>query len=162
MVPRCLAPLALGVVLACSSSGGPGEAVPPVETVDGGDAGAVITCDNGADVYVANLSKPGRAAAFTFVLVASDPAPPARGTNMWTLRVLDAAGKAVTGAQVAVTPFMPAHGHGSPAAPTVAARGEDYVVGGISLFMPGLWEVTVDATAGSVRDTAVFAFCVAG
>lgn len=151
--------VAAGLVLtlaSCSSSDD--------DTSSGGgaDGGPIITCESGSDVYVANLEKSGRSGALRFVLKESNPAPPSRGRNTWTLRILDGAGNPVSGAQIVVDATMPAHGHSSPTVPTIKAEADTYVIGPISLFMPGLWQVTIDATAGGSKDTALFSFCVAG
>jgi len=97
-----------------------------------------------------------------FVLAESTPAPPARGRNSWSVKVLDGQGRAIDGAKITLTALMPAHGHSSPTVPTVTPNGGGYAIGPISLFMPGMWEVTVDAEAGALRDSATFVFCVAG
>ncbi|MBS2012504.1 MAG: FixH family protein [Deltaproteobacteria bacterium] len=78
------------------------------------------------------------------------------------MRILDASNKPIAGAQISITAFMPSHGHSSPTVPTVTPAGEGYTVGPVSLFMPGLWEVTIEAEASGARDRATFSFCVAG
>ena len=156
MMALPLVSLFVTAILSCSST----EDGAAPGTIDGGP---IITCESDSrDVYVANLEKPGRAGTWKFVLAESSPAPPARGRNTWTVKLLDASGKPVTGAKIAVTAFMPAHGHSSPTTPIMTPAGDGYSIGPISLFMPGLWEVTVDAEAAGIRDSTVFSFCVAG
>lgn len=153
-----LAAAAVALLSACSSDSS-GAA-----SGDAGDQAALITCQNDArvDAYSPGLSKTSTSGKWRFVLTASDPAPPARGTNTWTLSITDAAGAPQTGATVNVTPFMPDHGHGTSVVPTVTAQGNDYAIANLYLFMPGVWRVTIDATANGATDSAVFMFCVPG
>ena len=106
-----VATLALG----CSS---PSEST---TTDSGAPVEATITCekDPRADTYFANLERMGTSRLFKFVLVQADPAPPSRGINNWTLKILDTAGKPVTDAAIEIKPFMPDHGHPSSVKPTV-------------------------------------------
>src|SRR5689334_11535282 len=102
-------------IAACGSSGtGPSDAAIPITGSDG-----AIGClnDRRADTYAANLTKTGTSGLFTFTLAESMPAPPAKGTNTWTLKLADGAGHAVTGATFKVTPYMPDHGHGTSVVP---------------------------------------------
>lgn len=114
------------------------------------------------DTYADGMNKTGEA-GLTFTLVSADPAPPDVGENTWTVRVTDGAGAAVDGASVTVTPFMPAHDHGTSPAEYSGAFIEDgtYVVGPFNLFMPGTWELTV-AVEGDGGDEVVFAFDLEG
>ncbi len=139
------------LLLAACSGGGPP------------DAGAVgCVNDPAAETYSAGMKKVGDGARLSFVLVSADPAPPLRGNNSWVVQVLDAQGQSVSGATLTVTPFMPEHGHGSSVTPTVTAGSDGYHVTPLYLFMPGLWRVTIAATAGATSDSAAFTFCVAG
>ena len=116
-----------------------------------------------ADTYVANLSKEGEAGRLEMVLVSSDPAPPAKGDNSWLVEVNDASGQPVDDATITLTPFMPDHAHGTliDVVVTPAADGM-YDAAPVNLWMPGLWQVTVDAEADGVEDSAVFSFCIEG
>jgi hypothetical protein len=148
-------------IAACSSSTSAGVAS------DAGTSGddAAITCQNDtrADTFTANMKKAGKDGLFNFVLVAGDPAPPGKGTNTWTLRVLDASSVAVPSATIAIKPFMPDHGHGSSivAQSTVQPDGS-YQITPLYFFMPGLWQVTFTAQTAAGKDSAVFTFCVPG
>jgi hypothetical protein len=147
---RLLAPLSL-VLAACSPSSGPG-------------VGGTTACrgDGRADTYVAGLE---RAAGPTKLrIVDARPAPPLKGQNTWVLEVLDATGKPVDGAAVAVTPFMPDHGHGSAVTPEVRAIGGGrYEVTKLYLAMAGLWEMTVTVTPpGGEPQKAAYTFCLDG
>lgn len=155
-----LRPLTLSLMFLASCSTSDGDAPTPSASAEGG---TTVTCESEPrDVYVADLEKPGKQGFFKFVLVQSDPAPPARGRNSWVLKILDAGGKPVSGARIGVDAFMPSHGHGSPTVPAITPAGDGYAIGPISLFMPGLWEVTLDAAVGGISDSVVFRFCIAG
>ncbi|MCS6915948.1 MAG: FixH family protein [Myxococcales bacterium] len=120
--------------------------------------------DPRADAYAANLVKDGSRGVYRFKLLESDPAPPAKGDNTWRLQLLDRAGSLVPGATLKLTPYMPDHGHGTPksAVVTPASPEGTYTATPVNLFMPGLWEVTIEAQRGQDRDSAVFRFCIAG
>ena len=79
------------------------------------------------------------------------PDEPTRGTNAAELTVLSTTTNAtVDGLTVTVVPWMPAMGHGASVKPTVTAKpGGVYVVTGLSLFMPGTWELRTDLAGGS-------------
>lgn len=96
-------------------------------------------------------------------ITAADPAAPAKGLNAWTIAVADASGAALDGATIAVKPFMPDHGHPASVTPTVTAKGGgQYQVGNVSLFMPGVWQITFGITlAGKPAEDAMFTFCIA-
>lgn len=161
--------LGAGLAACSSSNANPGPQTDASTESDTATDGDTVTCENepGLDTYVANLTKTGKAGT-SFVLVAGDPAPPQRGMNTWTLKVTDAAGKALAGATLGVKPFMPQHGHGSSQEPQIQDNGDGtYTIGNLYLFMPGLWTITITATAAGAGDagagdSAVFTFCIAG
>ena len=78
--------------------------------------------------------------------------------HSWTLRLENAAGAPVAGAQIAVDGGMPQHGHGLPTKPQVKRLAEsgEYLVQGMKFNMGGWWVVKfrVDAAAGN--DSLVF------
>ena len=157
---------ACAALAGCSSSTPPQTANTDASTsgLGSGDDAGEATCENavGLDTYVANLTKTGKS-GLSFVLMTSDPAPPARGTNNWTLKITDASGASIAGAKVDVKPFMPLHGHGSSVVPTISdSGGGAYALDNLYLFMPGLWTITITATSGNASDSAVFTFCIAG
>jgi hypothetical protein len=167
--------LPLLAVAACSSSatgasgsgdGGPGG---------GADGDGILGCPSGGipfDTYTPNMSKPGKNGIYTFVLASADPAPPAEPmNNTWTVKVLDSSSKPVTGATMslptnvdlwkfAYDPYMPKHGHGTSVPPTVTNNGDGTVTLKMYFFMPGVWQVFVQATDGATVDGAMFAFCM--
>jgi hypothetical protein len=115
------------------------------------------------DEFVLGLTKPGESSRFSFKLVTADPAPPARGDNSWVLELdtMAAPPAPVTGAALSVTPFMPDHQHGSGKTVTVTPMTEagQYKLEPVNLWMPGLWEVTIQVN-GAETDRAVFRFCL--
>jgi hypothetical protein len=147
------------VLVACSPSAtSPG---------DGGQSedGDIVGCtsDPRADTYEPGLTKAGQSKLFTFVLVSTDPAPPALDTNTWVLEVKDVSGNPVQGVTLtSVTPFMPDHGHGT-STPQVTPNPDGTItIGSLYLFMAGLWQTTIVAEAGGQRDSVVYSFCVQG
>jgi hypothetical protein len=81
-----------------------------------------------------------------------------------TIEVVDENNAPVDGATIAVTPWMPDHGHGSAVRPEVAAMGGGrYAVSKVYLPMAGLWELKVSVQrTGSLPQEAVFNFCLDG
>ncbi len=66
---------------------------------------------------------------------------------------------------VVATPLMPDHGHGTPinAEVTELTTPGEYEVTPVNLWMPGLWEITIEVTNGAdVSDAVTFAFCIEG
>jgi hypothetical protein len=98
-------------------------------------------------------------------LMSAMPAPPGRDDNTWEIDVARDGGP-VDGATVKVTPFMPDHRHGTSVPVVVTPVAETpgrYELSPINLWMPGLWEITIDVTpAGGTRDSVVFRFCITG
>jgi hypothetical protein len=143
-------------------------------------AGGLVGCSDGADddgsatynceaetrdeQFLAGMQKLG-AGGVQVTLVSATPAPPGRDDNTW---VIDAArsGTPLAGATVTVRPFMPDHQHGTSVPVVVtpdAAMAGRYQLSPINLWMPGLWEITIDVTpAGGQRDSVVFRFCITG
>lgn len=125
----------------------------------------VVNCDleTDKDEFVVGLTKAGEQGVFDFSLLSFTPAPPAAGENAWSLEVMSSGATAapVTGAVMDVIPFMPKHQHG-PGEDPVIAPGVDgtYDVSKINLWMPGIWEVTIEATSGGQTDQAVFRTCI--
>ncbi len=137
---------------------------------DGGRQNASGSCaqETRAEPYMAGLEKTGKQGALVFRLIDSQPGPPQKGDNIWTLAIKNSSGAAQPAATVTVTPFMPDHGHGSPIRAEVSelsapAGGGQYRASPVNLFMPGLWQITVAAqTPAGASDSAVFAFCIEG
>jgi hypothetical protein len=113
------------------------------------------------------MSHTGDLMAIEFVLVSSDPAPPDKGENVFTVSITDVDSDiGIDGATVIVTPYMPEHGHGTtPADFSTEPTGDagTYQSEAIDLFMGGLWELTFSASSGdAVLDETTFTFCLEG
>src|SRR5450432_1105345 len=169
----CFALLALA---ACGSHGGTGATSSNATGADASDDVAVaddalvgeVSCvdDTRVDHYMANLKKPGLKGVYTFQLSQSDPAPPAKGSNAFVLKITGADGMA-TGGELLVSLKMPDHGHGTSVKPVVTfdTTTNSYTVTPLYLFMAGVWRIQFDAYAGDPdagppTDSAVFFFCV--
>lgn len=124
---------------------------------------AAVGCsmDPQAETFAMGMKKTGAMGMLTFTLVTSDPAPPARGNDTWTIKV-EKNGQAQTGATIGVSLFMPKHGHGTSVVPMVMPMGDTYVLSPLYFFMPGLWRITLTATVAGMSDSAEFFFCIEG
>ena len=145
---RCLPALLLSLA-ACSGDDG------HTDEVD-------CTKVSGADEFVVGLAKDGSGGMLDFKMMSAEPAPPARGDNVWIVEILDMNGMPFEGANLTVTPFMPAHDHGSPKTVQIAPAGApgQYSMSPVNLWMPGVWETTIRATVDTSTDSAVFKFCI--
>jgi hypothetical protein len=116
------------------------------------------------EVFTAGMEKTGTG-GMTFTLESSTPAPPGRDNNTWVVFVETPEAAPFEGT-VEVTPFMPDHRHGTPIEAVVTpVEGEPgrYNVAPVNLWMPGLWEITVEAQpTPTTRDSVVFRFCITG
>ena len=125
------------------------------------------TCGEPGETYTAGMSHIGDLGAVEFILVTSDPAPPDKGVNVFTIQIIDnATGTPIDGATVPITPFMPEHGHGTNpefyATEATGAAGT-YESVPIDLFMSGLWTLTFAVESGdAVLDETTFKFCMEG
>jgi hypothetical protein len=154
---RSLIATALFASLAACTGGG---------TMSGDDT-APYNCaaETRADAFFAGMHKAGAGNALDFALMTADPAPPARGDNTWNIQMSamtsGVVGNGVAGATLTVTPFMPDHQHGSPIEVEITDKGGGaYELSPVNLWMPGLWQTTIQATSASGSDSAVFAFCI--
>lgn len=86
--------------------------------------------------------------------VRTSPAqPPGRGPIAVEYTITDSGGQPRDDLDLAVVPWMPAMGHGTSTKPAIEARGDGrYVASGVSLFMPGRWELRT-AITGPVKDS---------
>lgn len=140
------------------------EAVPAARTAAQDAGSASCSSDSRVMVYQPGLKVAGNSKNLSFVITQASPTPPAGGNNVWHVQVLGASGAPSTAYTLSAAPFMPDHGHGPQAAPTVKAEGADYVVSGIDFFMGGVWRITLTAKddKGNVIDAANVFFCVPG
>jgi hypothetical protein len=173
-------------VVACSSTRSPSDPTGGNATDAQPPDTGVTDCstDPLAETYASNMEQAGMAGNFKFVLVKSTSlsqqgttveGAPVVGTNTWTIKILDKNGAPVVGATfppesswpagwpIGVYPYMPHHGHGSTSHPTVTDNMDGtYTIGGVYLFMAGLWQITINTKSGTWADSAVFGFCVQG
>lgn len=83
------------------------------------------------------------------VTVWSSPQPPDKGVDALKLAITDQTGADVTGLQLAVVPWMPAHGHGTSITPTVSAQPDGtYRVDDVYFFMSGTWQLRTSISGG--------------
>ena len=156
-----LSVLATPALLVASIAGcGSGHSGP-----DADEALACMTSGRG-DMFAVGLSHTGVNAAYKFELKSAMPATPERqDRGTWVIAISwEATGAPVTGASLTVTPFMPDHQHGpgayTPQVMELATPGQ-YQISDINTWMPGYWEVTIDAmTPDKIEDSAVFKVCV--
>ncbi len=93
------------------------------------------------------------------VALTSEPGPPMKGVNAWTLMISDHAGADAEDAEVIVTPYMPEHGHGSQSDAVVTVDGGgQYTVTPVDLHMAGVWDSTIEITHGGMTDEVHFVF----
>ncbi len=158
LLPLALAPAALLLLLAaCGSS-------------EGDPADGTVSCeqDPRLDAYAGQLDKAGERGLLFFHFSDLEPAPPAKGSNTFHVRVSDAAGAPMQGA-LEVDLRMPDHGHGTSVEPVVSfddALGR-YTITPLFLFMPGVWRIEFDAYSSADADApeidrVALHFCVEG
>jgi hypothetical protein len=150
---------ALAAVAGCSSSSSSGGATSPGANDDSG----VIGCggDKRAEAYSAGMGQKGTGGIFRFELANANPAPETTGTEVWTLKVTDAAGAAVTDATFPVMkPWMPEHGHGTSTVTVTNNHDGTYTLDPMYLYMLGLWEIDITAASSGKSDSTSFYFCL--
>ena len=141
--------LALALAMGCSKS-------PPEDSTPGT---LPKSCDDGAalDTYVAGIEKITTDGTVVRIADAS-PAPPDVGVNSF---VVEVDGK--SGSEVKVRPWMPLHGHGTvPEWYVGTETAGSWELGGVDLFMAGLWELTVTVDSDDPATGALFRFCLEG
>ena len=135
-------------------------------TDDHGDDMVDCATVTGVDTFVVGLEKMGGGGVYNFRLMSATPAPPARGNNDWVVQVnalsAGVVGAPIDGATLKVTPFMPAHEHGTGVPIVIMPMTEpgQYSLSPVNLWMAGVWETTIRATVGSSSDSVVYKFCV--
>ena len=124
------------------------------------------TTVTGTDTFVVGLEHQGVGGMLDFKLMSIDPAPSQRGDNTWIVQVNSMAnsvvGAPIDGASISVSPYMPAHMHYSPITPVIMPMADpgQYQLKPVNLWMPGVWETTITATANNVSDRAIYKFCI--
>jgi hypothetical protein len=157
---------ALSVLSLGACSAHPADA--PADSGPGTPAVTLCSADSRAQTFTPGMEQPGKNGAVKVRLLEATPSPPDKGSNAWTIEIVDAAGAPVDGLALTVKPFMPDHGHGASVTPQIAAMGAGkYSITLLDLFMPGVWTITFtvpspsSADAGA-PDSATFTFCIPG
>jgi hypothetical protein len=150
---RGLCVLAALAVFGCGDHQGDHAADSPSDT----------ECSGDFDVYEAGMTKQAEPGELSVELVESEPGPPeVRKDNTWWLRLSDAEGEPVQGAELLVTPYMPKHQHGSAEVVIEELADGEYKLSPIELIMPGVWEIPVNITPPEGEPSeAIFRFCIA-
>jgi hypothetical protein len=151
---RCL--LAASCLLASSGCGG---AEPDSEART--DTRSALDC-NGRGVDIDGFELSGDHGV-DLAFQSAEPMPPVTGDNTWVVELTDADGEPVVdaGEDIAITPHMPDHGHGTPVAVQVAEQDDGvYRLAPVNTFMPGYWQITLELTTDELSDVLVFGVCV--
>jgi hypothetical protein len=106
-----------------------------------------------ADPFVTVTSNSGA----LHVALRSSPQPLAVGDDDLQLEVTDASGSPRDGLTVTVSPWMPAHDHGTSGTTVVPQGGGKYLVTNVYLYMSGVWQLRI-GFSGSVHDDASVQF----
>ena len=136
----------------------------------GGDtsADAAIDCSTvtGVDTFTVGLEKDGVGGKLAFKLMSMDPAPPVRSdANSWVVEVdsmsAGVVGAPLAGADLVLTPYMPAHMHGPGEDPIMSAgpSAGQFKIDRINTWMPGVWQMTFSVSTPTA-DRAVYNFCI--
>lgn len=128
---------------------------------DGGDPPNLVpaTCD-GEGVRDAAGSE-GTIESGSVTILDTTPTLANAGDNQWHVLVEDAEEAPVAGADVALTAFMPVHGHASPKVAVSIDEGDgSYLLDPVTLSMPGVWLVDVQVTSEAASGRATFSICV--
>jgi hypothetical protein len=142
-----------------------GSSTPPPAVVTPTDAGFIdCTTDPRVLQYAPNLTVTSASGALDFILLNSNPAPPAAETNVWAMKITNSSGVSQPDVTANVVPFMPDMGHGTSIVPSMTSNGDGtYAVQPLYLFMAGVWTITFTTVpASGPSDSAVFFFCVEG
>ena len=137
------------------------------------DGAATFDCAIATGVrHVRGRARPEAAAArrtglVDFKLMSISPAPAIRGNNSWIVQVATMTSGVVgdpvgSDATFVVTPYMPAHQHGTPVVVDITPESTagSYQLSPVNLWMPGVWQTTIAVTRGGVTDSAVYSFCL--
>jgi hypothetical protein len=135
---------------------------------DGGNDPAPVDCvkETSDDELTIGFSKPGDNGLYTFAITSVSPAPPARFLNEWTLSIMSTASPAAplpATETLAMTPYMPAHGHGAGVDVEISPMptAGEFKFSSINLHMPGIWDVTIEIDPGADNyDKVVLKPCI--
>jgi hypothetical protein len=128
---------------------------------EGGEDGEECTGD--FDTFEPGMTKQALPGNITVELTDAAPSPPVvRRDNIWWLKLSDADGAAVSGAQLVASPYMPKHQHGSAEVVIEEQSEGEYQLSPIELIMPGVWEIPLSVTPeGEDASETTFRFCIA-
>lgn len=119
-----------------------------------GFAFTLIACDSDGDDTAGGGGLLTEAGLYE-LFVEMNPDPPVSGDTTLTVTIHDAAtDEALTGLDLAVTPWMPDHGHGIDEPPVVVEDQGVYTVT-FAYSMPGTWELTFDVDGSLGADSAM-------
>ena len=126
-------------------------------------ASADDECSGDFDDFEPGMTKLAKPDNITVELAEADPSPPVvRNDNIWWLKLSDADGNALLGAEVVASPYMPKHQHGSAEVVVEEQSEGQYQLSPIELIMPGVWEIPLSiTTADGATSETVFRFCIA-
>jgi hypothetical protein len=156
--PRCAGALAvlasLGAGCGGTSAGEPSD-----------DSSAALTsciAETGALTYAPNVAVMSTSGAFKAMLVESEPGPPIKGTNTWTVKIVDANGTPQDGLTITPSANMPLHNHPPSVMAVVTPKGGGvYELTPVYLFMAGLWDVTLTwVPPDGAKESVIFPVCV--
>jgi MYXO-CTERM domain-containing protein len=153
---RGAALLLSALALAGCGHGAANDTPPPTPSADD-------ECSGDFDAFEPGMTKLAKPDDITVELSDAEPSPPVvRRDNIWWLKLSDADGNAVVGAEVVASPYMPKHQHGS-AEVVVQEQGEgQYQLSPIELIMPGVWEIPLFITTADGKGSeTLFRFCIA-
>jgi hypothetical protein len=150
----------LVALIGCSHS----ETHPETHHQRPGDAATLMACRGRGDVLdelrVEAELVAGRVAELSFI--EGTPTRPIVGNNSWLfLLTVDGEPASNVASSIAVTPFMPDHGHGTPTAVGVT-EGEpgQYSFEPVHTRMAGFWEIAVEVDTASLKTRFTFGVCV--
>ena len=120
-------------------------------------------CTGDFDTFEPGMSKRALPGNITVQLTEAVPSPPVvRSDNIWWLKLSDADGAAILGAQLVASPYMPKHQHGSAEVVVDEQSEGEYQLSPIELIMPGVWEIPLSITPIAEEDSeTTFRFCIA-
>ena len=140
--------------------------VPGCAGDDGGEQVVDCVMETSDDELVIGFHKIGENGLYDFTVTAFSPAPPARFLNEWTLSIMSTGSPAAPLAAtetLAMTPYMPQHGHGAGVDVEIAPMptAGEFKFSSINLHMPGMWDVTIEVDPGASNyDKVVFKPCI--
>jgi hypothetical protein len=134
---------------------------------DDASVGPLYSCaaETRAVPYAPNLERTSASGKFKGILLQSVPAPPARGSDTWTVKMLDANDVPLDGLSMTASPYMPDHHHPTTVPATVTPLGGGiYTVTPVYFFMPAYWTITFKLHPDDdvTMDGVVFPVCIPG